>query len=312
MAGKKLRLSYSAIGCFLECKRMYYFSRVKRLERISFKGHFILGNAMHEGLFQIYTKNKYFLRDAMKFFNKEKQKVRKEISLQPYEEQMLYEQEPIIKGMLTAYQEVHKKHIRSMKHIENEYELTFDIDDNTAIVIKVDNLLREKKDKYIHEVKTTRTLSKEYVKGIKNDLQTSIYFHVYNAAPENKNDKLTGICYDVIQKPSIRLKKKENKQQFIVRLFEYYTGSNKSQLFYIEKIKKLLLSKHDIFNLIIKVSKDIRACKSIDDFYPNYKFCYVYSRCEFYDICHFGENSVTMANFRVRPVRKTKTKTKKK
>lgn len=314
MAGKKLRTSYSAISCFQACRRAYYFSRVRRLERICFTGHFLLGNAIHEGLFQIYVKNKHFLRSTMRFFNKEKQRIRKEISLQPYQEQELYEQEPIIKGMLTAYCEVHKKLIRSMKHIENEYELDYDIDPYTTIRIKVDNLLEEKKSgaTYIHEVKTTRTLSKDYVKSIKNNLQKSIYFHVFNAAPENKKSQLTGICYDAIQKPSIRLKKKENKQQFIERLFEYYTGTNKSQLFYFEKFKKLQLTKHNVFNLISKVSRDIRACKDVDDFYPNYALCNMYSRCEFYDICHFGENAVNMANFRVRPIRKTGTKNKKK
>ena len=296
---RKIKLSFSAVSSFMDCRRKYWFSYVRFIELIAFMPQNIVGNCVHFGLFKLYSKDENAIRETLKMMENEKQKLRKKLELSPQQEQLLKEQEYAIKGMLKAYAIKYKRHIDKAKHIANELTLLYNVDKRTDLVIKMDNIKEVKKKRYVHEIKTAKTLTPDYVKNIKNDMQTAIYFHGHNRIVPKK-DRLDGIIYDVIRKPSIRRKKKETPSQFMRRLSEYYTASNESELFYMETIEKPLLTDKRVFNTLEHVAEDIRECETEDDFYPNDRYCYVKSRCNFYDICHFGENAATMARYRPR------------
>lgn len=289
--------SYSSIACFMDCRRKYYWSNIRNLEKIRYAPYFIVGNAIDLGVSLLYAKDKDYLKKVLKTYNKAKQELRGSMNLKIEQEQDLNEQQEIIIGMLGAYKEIHKDHIKKLKHEQKQYEAIVPVS-NFAIKIKVDNIIKNKKETFIHELKTTRTLTPDYVKNIKNDLQTAIYFHMYNKL--NKDNKLAGIVYDVIQKPSIRQKQKETKEQFINRLKDWYKGPENVDKYYMETINTPLIDKNRIINILTKVNADIKKCLTLNDFYPNERFCYVYSKCEFYDICHEGEKPELMANFRQR------------
>lgn len=296
---RKIRLSFSAVSSFMDCRRKYWFSYVKFIELIAFMPQNIVGNCVHFGLYKLYSKDDKAIAQTMKMLENEKQKLRDKLELSVQQEDMLNEQEYVIKGMLKAYAIKYKRHIAKATHIVNELKLEYPIDKRTELIIKMDNIKEVKKKRYVHEIKTAKTLTADYVKNIKNDVQTAIYFHGHNRIVPKK-EQLNGIIYDVIRKPSIRRKKKETPQQYLRRLETYYTASNESELFYMETIEKPLLSDKRVFNMIEHVADEIRSCKTEDDFYPNDRYCYVRSRCNFYDICHFGENAATMARYRHR------------
>lgn len=294
---RKINLSFSAVSSFMDCKRKYWFSYVRYLELIAFQPQNVVGNCVHFGLFKLYSKEGNAVNEAIKMMESEKQNLRKKLELSVQQEQILKEQEYAIKGMLKAYALHYKRHIAKAKHIANELKMLYDIDKRTRLVIKMDNIKEVKKKRYVHEIKTAKSLTPDYIKNIKNDVQTAIYFHGHNRIV-SKQDRLHGIIYDVIRKPSIRRKKSETPSQFMRRLSEYYTSSNESELFYMETIEKPLLSDKRVFSTLEHVAEEIRNCLTEDDFYPNDRHCYVRSRCNFYDICHFGENAVTMARYR--------------
>lgn len=296
---RDISISFSAISTFMDCRRKYWWSYVKRYEPIVFAPQFITGNCVHFGLYQLYDKNPKAVRDTLKIFDNEKQKLRDKLSLDTKQESDLNQEEYMIRGMLEAYAHKYRNHIKKVKHITNELKLKYKIDRHTKLTIKMDNIVLLNNRRHVHEIKTTKTLTPDYVKNIKNDMQTAIYFHGHNRCMP-KSERLRGIMYDVIRKPSIRKKKKESTQQFLKRLADYYDGPNENELFYMEVIERPLLTDDRVFDVIEHVVDDMRNCATEDDFYPNDRHCYVYKRCHFYDICHYGENAATRAKFRVR------------
>ena len=288
-----LTLSYSQIATFLDCRKKYFLKYKKNLVSKIMNPNFIFGNAIHEGIRFLYEKKNNYLKLTLKNFEKEKDKARKNLIVSAENEQKLIEQESVIRGLLPSYQEHYKTFLKNTEHLKNEYKATYKIDNNIKITIKLDNLIKIKKDLYIHELKTTKVLTTDYVKNVKNDLQTNIYFYIHNII-ENKN-KVKGILYDIVKKPGIRLKQNESEVQYLNRLYEYYKDG---QSFHMEQINIPLLSKDRIFSIIKGVGKDIINCSNnISSFYPNERYCYVWSRCEYYDICHIGENKETLSIF---------------
>lgn len=307
MGGKRVKLdkdrqisvSFSSLSTFMDCRMKYYWTNIKRYEPIVFAPQFVTGNCVHFGIYQLYDKNPKAVRDTLRIFDNEKQKLRDKLSLSPAEEQELNQQEYMIRGMIEGYGNKYGNFIKKVRHINNELKLKYKIDKRTSLTIKMDNVILLKNTPHVHELKTTKTLTPDYVKNIKNDTQTAIYFHGHNRLVP-KSERLRGIVYDVIRKPSIRKKKKEDKRQFLKRLADYYSSNSENENFYMEVIERPLISDERIFNTIEHIVDDIRNCTREDDFYANDRHCYVYKRCHFYDICHHGENASTRAKFRIR------------
>ncbi len=293
----KLYLSYSAIACFMDCRRKYYFQYIRGLEKIQYVVYYLIGNMVELGVSLLFAKDKQYKSKVLTAYKKAKQELRGKMSLTVNQEQELNEQEQVIVGIIEAYSLVHSKYLKTIIHKQEQHKDYIEFD-KFQVCIKIDNLIKVKKNLFLHELKTTKTLTPDYVKGIKNDLQTALYFHLYNL--KNTKHPLAGIVYDVIQKPSIRQKQKETKSEYILRLKEWYQGEDNVDKYYIETIEKPLIDKDRLFNIITKVGEDILSCKLLEDFYPNERFCYVYRRCDFYDICHEGEKKELMVNFKQR------------
>lgn len=290
-------LSYSSISTFLDCRHKYYYKYIKGYSPREYKSSYVVGNFFSLGLYYLYTKKQKPITETMKLFEIEKQKLREKLSLSPAEEQNLNEQDVIIRGMLRAYKTKYKNFIKKTTHIGNEVTLKYKSTTGVNFMGRIDNLLINKGKKYIHEIKTSKYLDENYVKNIKNSLQVALYFTLYNELHE---DKINGIVYDVIRKPSIRLKRKESKEEFLVRLSEYYADPTRTDVFYMEIIDKPMITSKKVYNLLDKVLDDIKRCKKEPDYYHNFNHCFVWNRCEYYDVCFFGENKLNLTKFDVR------------
>lgn len=297
---KLIKISYSSISDFLNCRRLYYFSNVLRLESIYENLNYVMGNAIHYGLQQLYSKNSKAIQNTIKEFNKIKSTLRTDLLMSKDKEQDLVETEYIIRGMLESYEKKYKKLINKITLVDNEFKLEYMINDNVQLTGRIDNILKLKEDLCVHEIKTSKYLTEDYVKNIKNDFQTHIYFHVYNMTHTQKIKK---ILYDVIKKPSIRKKKAETYRQFLTRLYDYYQNPNDSELFYMDEITRPLVTKEKIMNILRHVADEIRNCKVESDYYHNYKYCYVFHRCTYYEICMYGQNTLNMMNFKLKKER---------
>lgn len=295
------QLSYSSVGTFLDCKRKYWFRYVRNIVPIKFNKAYLIGEVVHYGIFQLYAKNQNAIEDTMQYFNDRVQELRNSLNISPDIEQDLVEQEYVIRGIIGAYAVRYEDIIAATIHHENEYKLNFKVSHNIEIVASLDNILDSGDGKLVHEIKTTKSLTPDYVKNIQNSFQACMYVHGYNQ--EHTNDPLIGIMYDVIKKPSIRLKKNESYNTYLNRLLEYYEDPANPDVFYMEIIKIPLLGKKRIYETVEGVGNEILDNgEDKSKFYCNDKFCYVYSRCEYFDVCHYGENPNTLMNFKDREV----------
>jgi len=302
------KLSYSQVSLFQECEVKYYNTYKLNLERIQYKSTFLIGNVVQFGINLIFKKVNDPLKQTMKFFDLEKNKLRKGLNLSTEDEDDLNDQEMAIRGIIKAYPIVHAKFLKDVTAIEPEKSVSLIMGNGIKLVGRVDNLIWYKRELWGHELKTTKSISPEYVKSIQTNLQIAGYFHAYNSV---YTPKMKGIIFDLIQKPSIRQKKDESRRQFLERLAQYYlTDSNEK--FYMERIEHPLIKRHNVEKVFTHVGKRMLECKTEDDYTPNYRSCNNYGRCDFWDICHIGRQPVVMQNYRDKYSKATKAQIKEK
>lgn len=289
-------VSHSSIKEFQSCRRRFWFRYIRGYTYKFMQIKFVVGNFYHTGLMHLYKKTKNPIDITIKEYTAALKTWRKKSLIMQNQEQEFIRQEAIIHGMLKAYAEKYRVHIKKSKHKGNEVKLELITKAGYKIVAYVDNILKIEGKQYIHEIKSSKYLNEDYINAIKNDFQSSLYKYMYNQT-HPKTDQIEGVLYDVIQKPSIRLKQKETEAQFLERLFEYYICRSNDELFYMEKIKRPLIKNKNILNVINQTTKDIVSCKQEDDYYPNYSYCNIWGKCEYYYMCFNGENQSTLANF---------------
>ncbi len=309
-----LHMSVSSVQDWLVCKRLYYYKRIKKYNKVQYNLPFIVGRVVHVGLAAVMAKSvdpKTKKFNAMELMEKEFKKERKEaiqaFGLNPEQIEELDMQEFMTKGMLLAYQTKYAQMIKDMKLLGSEVEGAIDLGNDVTFVIKLDNLIRIRLKKLLHELKTSKEITPDYVKRIQTDLQTAAYFHIHNIIwPE---DPIQEVMYDVIRKPSIRRKKgsknipPETKLQFLDRLQNWYKKPDDMSVFHIERFKKPGISEEAVINTIVKVSEEMLRSKTKEDYYQDFDKCHSYygDVCPYYDLCHNGgETKENMVLYTIR------------
>lgn len=301
---KNFYLSYSKVSTWQNCRRKFYYAWLRRLTSRFYSSPHVVGRFAHAGIRKFYEKKtKDPIGLTMDEFQEEKKWMRDNLMMSPEDEQNLGEDEIIIEGMLAAYRYKYKDLIKSAKSLGNEEELGLEYTTKYGIRItgKADHLLKIDGELFIHEVKTSKYINDDYVKNIQNSFQIATYRTIFN---KSKTEKIKGIIYDVVRKPAIRLKKKETQPEFLSRLDSYYKNPDDPTLFYMEIIENPLIPASNVINIYNSVADEITQCEKVEDFYHNYGYCHVFQRCEFYDICHFGENALNMSKLRIDEARK--------
>lgn len=282
-----MKVSISSIQDFLSCRRMYYYKRIKKYERDSLSIPHLVGRVVHTGIYHLFNRSKDYIREAVNFLEKEKKCLVNKFTLSPEDEQDLNEVEMTVRGMLEAYKKRYAIMLRDVKLVNNEQEGMLDIGGD-KFVYKIDNIINVRGRKILHELKTSKYITHDYVKSIRTNFQTAAYFYAYNYG---EKDPIMEVMYDIIRKPSIRQKKNESYGAFLKRLSEWYDnvddGDNK---FHVERFDKPLISENDVFCTVEGVLKDLKKSKIKEDFYQNFEKCHSYygDRCPYYELCHEG------------------------
>jgi len=309
-----LHMSVSSVQDWMVCKRLYYYKRIKKYEKTSYNLPFIVGRVVHEGLAAVLAKsvdpktkkpNAIELMTAV--YRKERKLAIDAFGLSPEQIEELDMQEFMTKGMLLAYQTKYAKMIADMKLLGSEVEGAIDIGNDVVFVIKLDNIVKVRSKKILHELKTTKQITPDYVKRIQTDLQTAVYFHFHNIIFEDS--KIEEIMYDVIRKPSIHRKKAtkknpaETKIAFLERLQEWYKKPDDMSVFHIERFKKPGINEDAVVNTVVKVSEEMLRCKEKEDYYQDFDKCHSYygDVCPMYALCHEGgETKENLLSYKIR------------
>jgi hypothetical protein len=273
---------------FLLCRRLYYYKRIKKYDRIVFDIPYFVGRVMHVGIGELLNGNKNANQKMREYYKQEKEIANKQFVLTEEQKEDLDEQEHVTQAMLFAYKKKYGQMLKDVKVLGNEVEGSLQVNDKVVLVFKLDNLLSIRGKKVLHELKTSKYITPDYVKSIQTDFQTATYFYAYNLVYDKSPIK--EILYDIIRKPSIRQKKGETYQAYLSRLDEWYEKPDDMSVFYAERFSSPKISRDDIFNTIEKVGEDILRCKQKEDYYQDYDKCHGYygKRCPYYELCHEG------------------------
>lgn len=297
-----LHISVSSLKDFMTCRRLYYYKRIKKYTKTSFNLPFIVGRVIHMGLGYLLEKKPNAVALMTQYFKEERKKANNEFTLSVDQLTKLDQQEYVTQGMLIAYAKKYRAMIRDAQLIGSEVEGALEFGENVTFVIKLDNLIRIRTKKVLHELKSSKYITPEYVHMIRTDIQTAAYFHFHNMIFEDS--KIDEIMYDVIKKPGIRQKKGEGYQAFLQRLVEYYDKPGDEAVFHIERFSQPVIGVDDLINTVFKISEDMLRSKTKEDYYQNYDKCSSYygDVCPYYDLCfNGGESKENLILYTIRP-----------
>jgi PD-(D/E)XK nuclease superfamily len=297
-----LHMSVSSLKDFLVCRRLYYYKRIKKYNRSVFAMKFVVGRTIHTGLNYLFEKKPNALELMGEYLKTEAHDANKEFVLDEEQKKEFNEQQYVTQGMLAAYAKKYEKMIRDTTLIGSEVEAAIQYGDDVTFVIKLDNLIRIRKKKILHELKTSKYITKDYIQMIRTDVQTAAYFYVHNLIYEK--DKIEEVMYDVIRKPSIRLKKQESYPSYLERLADWYDRPGDETVFHVERFTQPLISQESLLNTIGKVSEDMLRSKTKEDYYQDFDQCASYygEKCPYFELCH--EGGETPANLVLYTIRK--------
>ena len=301
---KRLYVSYSSMSGFRKCPRYYYWKHIRRLEKVVLKIPFITGRIMHNGIQTLFSKPQDAEAVVKKSFKEEAQKARKQFpQMEIHDEEKLAEQAFTTVGMLRAFRTHYAKFLRVTRHIATERELHYDLNKHVTVVGKIDNILNNQDSNYIYELKNLKSLDMHRVDGIKTDPQSSLYHTINNLVATKKADKVEGIIYQIIRKPSIRQKKSESKGEYLRRLEDWYqTGDGLK--FHLERLKKPFIDGAHVLNTLRNVTEHILRCKTKEDYFQDFSYCiHEWGRCQYYGLCH-GDEKKEIKLLTIRPAYK--------
>lgn len=282
----KIRLSYSSLGYLFSCKRKYYYRYIEHISENRFNFNFFVGNVTHACVATLYKYKQYSIKQILKEFNNEFDKVKKEHFLGSTEIQKILDYKHIILAMIEGYYIKFKKDIGMSESLSIEYKFEYEIINDIIISGRIDNLIVVDDSIRVHEIKTPAVLTTDYILSIRNDFQTTLYYYIYNKICSNNDmPEVNGIIYDIIKKPGIRQKEKETLNSYKTRIKNYYAMG--SSAYYREEIEKPLRSEAELFNSLAQtIDFLVRAEDNITKYYTNDMHCNVYRRCEYYSKCY--------------------------
>lgn len=298
---KSLFVSHSSLSGFRKCPRYYYWKYIRRLEKSTFKLPFIVGRIMHHGIQVLFEKPDKAIDEIKKKFKEEAKDARKKFpQMSTWDEEGLAAQEYLTTGMLAAFRVYFKKFLGATKHIATEKTLKYVLNKRVTIVGKIDNIIENQRKKWIYELKNLKSLDMDRVRAIKTDPQSALYLEVHNRQ-EPKKDRLDGIIYKIIRKPSIRIKKKESRREFNTRLGSWYQDQSDGLKFHLERIKGSFIDGDAVINTVDKVSQQILdAGREKEEYFQDFSYCiHDWGTCQFYDLCH-GDEKKNLVLYQIR------------
>jgi len=316
------RMSYSSMRKLMKCENAWAYEYIKNLRKKQWKEEFEVGDAFQLGVYHLMDKKSIeeTLIIVRKFVDDRLKQLRKDFSMSPKDEQIFIEMKTILEGMLIGYLKRYKRDIGIERHVANEVESIVTVSKHASVLIKLDNIVAIGDKWYVHEGKAWKTLNEKVVENTKSSFQTATYFHAHNIRMENEDDpniivgndkkgnpitlkakSFSGIIFDAVMKPSIRVKKGESYRGYLKRLQGYYQGPDASTKFFKEVSKEPKIDRVSWVRTVKECAFRIGELR--DDRRPlkTYNDC---GWCDFFEPCMNGETKAIMAMFKKKEARR--------
>ena len=198
-------------------------------------------------------------------------------------------------GMIEAYIQHYKTDIENYEILLIEEMVNYETEINGIRLRGVpDLILKEKKSNFVWVVdhKFLAQITEGMVKKLPLDYQVHAYLKMVKPWLEKNHPTLflRGVIYNIVRKPSKRLKKDQTLSEYQKELFEDYL-LRPSEFFYREMpiVTPQLMQNFDGFLDIITM--DIKEKVASGKFLQNIFACDNYGQCAFLDLCLYGNAS---------------------
>lgn len=300
MSKETITYTHSEIATFLTCPRKYDYSYRDRLELKRVHFPFIAGQSWHDGITSLYRFKDIdrAISDALTSLKNARERILKNHFIQEKDEIDFSRYETILEASILRYFTVYSKIISKFEVLHFDDSIKAKLCDNIYISGHPDLILKQLKTKkiYVYELKSSSNITKEMIDKYYYDFQTSFYFllvsDVYNAS---------GIYFDVIKKPTIRLGAKETESSFLVRLQKFYEDLSEDELFYQDSYTRNTQQLEETVNVIKYAIYNIDRLNKFEKIiYPmNRMRCYDFSSsCEYLPLCNYGKTDLTLKSYK--------------
>lgn len=273
------RVSASKKACWNECFKKYFFRYIEGLRPKKISSALRSGSAIHAGIehllqnigkpwnqddiFEVMTKG--FLRDGAILSDEDMIELMKAIEAV----ESWFHHDPL--GVLDP-----KPNIALVR---TEGEFCVSVGYARRAVGFYDALIEINHELWLIEHKTTSRLDAKYYQNLLRDEQASMYIY----AARKEGFEVQGVLYNIIQKPSLRLKKNETSEEFIKRIREWYGEENRF------KVHRVLRNSNQMAEFerdLVATMADMRRVERSGNFYRSPSVCNSsYFGCEFESIC---------------------------
>jgi hypothetical protein len=307
-----IKISYSLLNTFRNCRKLTELKYVKGLSAKWDKHALIMGTNVHAILEEYYT-------DPTKNVDNTLKKILPKV--ESIDDQI------VIEEMLRSYDKRYRKtdediEILSLeKFFESPVIDTDTMENIPGVVItgKIDGIVKYKGDVFLLEHKTASKPDDNYINGLWANLQIILYTYF---ASKVFGYKCCGVLYNVLAKPEKR-EQPETNEAYEKRC-EVARAKNKSgktnlkrkdgedEDVFRERVKKFYEEERSIVREPIYIPKDLMkstveeiseltkayvAAIKRDKFYRNTDYCYKYGKCEYHAICSSGEDKSVIDKF---------------
>lgn len=298
-------LSVSRINSYVTCHRYYYWRYVRNLVQREMYMPFFVGDVVHRGMANFYG-GKMEPSEVIERAYADIAEITGRAFIRPEEMGKLEVQKAMCLGILRGYMEKYTDDLSKWKIVKAEQPfsvkltgLSRDLD----FVGVIDLIYEENKRLCVAEHKTASDITKGYIDRLPFDLQAQCYPLFVQRCLKRV---LHQVCYNVVKKTQIRLKKNERFDQFVDRITSEYT-EKPSDYFYREPLLYNQRFVDEAFNDILMVAEEILMyydCLTEEQlldpksWYRNSRACFAnHSVCPYYKPCRFGDRSDILTLF---------------
>lgn len=223
-----MHLSHSSIQTYLDCRQKFKLDKIDKLTTKKRKDYFLFGEAIHKFLELHYKGVPQPLEGIKAIYDK----ARKSGTLTADDEHKLSVDEATVTGIAKAYPRFYKGDSDRFTKYVPEHQFTVDFP-TFQFVGFIDMLVLDAAgDWWVFETKTAspQVLNNDYIDRVKIDSQVSGYMF---AAKKLLGVMPRGVLYNVIKKPSIRLKRGESRVAFCTRVEQEYTKFGQMKEYFV-------------------------------------------------------------------------------
>jgi len=248
---------------------------------------YVIGRIMGPSINALFTNPKKASEIVKKEFLIQRKELRKFTSLGIDDEKALNESLYVSQGMVEAYRVRYGKFLAEAKVLKHEAPFHYTGIGGVVIVGKLDNIILSRKKEYVHELKTTASLTPSSIRSIKTKMQPAMYKYLTRRI-KGFGHKIVGVLYDIIRKPGIRPTQKETYREYLLRLRDWYVDGSENK-FHLERTHTLEITEDALMNTVIGITDQMKRNRMEQDaYYQNFQWCCPDRgiQCDMYELCH--------------------------